>query len=122
MDCSRRALLLGVAGATALAGCSDEDDEAPGLHAIDVLVLYREGDGWYDYPGEVGVQVTVENTDVARHAGTLVVTVRPADGSDSWTRRREIELPGGTTRGYRFGVPVREPGEGSYTADARVEG
>jgi hypothetical protein len=121
MDCSRRALLSAVATATALAGCSDEDEEPPGLVAIDVLLLYREGDGWYDYPGEVGVQVTVENTDVDRHRKPLVVTLeRPAD-SATWTKRREVELPGGTTRGYRFRFPVDDTGEGSYAAEARVD-
>jgi hypothetical protein len=121
MDCSRRALLVGVAGATALAGCSDEDDEEPGLYAIDVLTLYRDGDGWYDYPGEAGVQVTVENTDVDRHRETLVVTLSREASSDTWTQRREIELPGGTTRGYRFQFPVGGPGDGSFTAEARIE-
>jgi hypothetical protein len=121
MDCTRRALLVGVAGATALAGCSDDDDEEPGLYAIDVLTLYRDGDGWYDYPGEVGVQVTVENTDVDRHRETLVVTLSRTASADTWTRRRDVELPGGTTRGYRFRFSVSDPGDGSFTAEARVE-
>jgi hypothetical protein len=120
MDCSRRALLLGVAGATALAGCSDDqEEEDPGLVAIDVLTLYRDGDGWYDYPGEVGVQVTVENTDVDRHRKPLVVTLEREADSATWTKRREVELPGGTTRGYRFRFPV--DGGDSFSAEARVE-
>ena len=122
MDCSRRALLVGVAGATALAGCAGEDDEEVGLHAIDVLTLYRDGDGWYDYPEEAGVQVTVENTDVDRHRGTLVVTLERSATADAWTNRREIELPGGTTRSYRFRFQVTDPGDGSFTAAARIEG
>ncbi len=121
MHYSRRALLFGVAGATALAGCSDEDDEEPGLYAIDVLTLYRDGDGWYDYPEEVGVQVTVENTDVDRHRGTLVATLFRASGAETGTQRQEVELPGGTTRGYRFQFTVSDSGDESFTAEAHIE-
>lgn len=121
MDCSRRALLVGVA-ATALAGCSSDDEAEPGLVAVDVLTLHRDGDGWYDYPGEVGVQVTVENTDVDRHREPLVVTLERTDDTATWTQRREVELPGGTTRSYRFRFPVSGPGDGSFTAEARIDG
>jgi hypothetical protein len=119
-ESSRRAFLVGAGAslATAIAGCSDEDDPEPGLHAVDVLTLYRDGDGWYDYPGQVGVQVTVENTDADRHRGTLVVALS-REGTDE-TRRveRDVELPGGTTRGVRVVFDVAGDGDASYTAEA----
>jgi len=100
--------LLGVVGAaiaTGLAGCSDGEDPEPGLHAVSVVVLARQGHPEYDPATDRLVRVTVENTDIDRHTGTLVVTVRPADGgegSEVPEQTAPVELPGGTTRGYEF--------------------
>lgn len=100
--------LLGAAGAalaTGLAGCSDDEDPDPGLHAVSVVVLARKGHPDYDPATDRLVRVTVENTDIDRHSGTLVVTVRPAegsDGSDPPEQSASVDLPGGTTRGYEF--------------------
>ena len=99
--------LLAVAGgaiATGLAGCSDGEEPDPGLHAVSVVVLARQGHPEYDPATDRLVRVTVENTDVDRHTGTLVVTVRSADGDggDPPEQTAPVDLPGGTTRGYEF--------------------
>lgn len=108
MPAHARRDLLGIVGtaiATGLAGCSDGEDPEPGLHAVSVVVLAREGHPEYDPATDRLVRVTVENTDIDRHTGTLVVTVRPAEddgGSDPPEQTAPVELPGGTTRGYEF--------------------
>lgn len=121
---SRRTLLVaaGTSLASALAGCSDGDEEPPGLVAVDVLTLHRAGDDWYDFPEEVGVQVTVENTDVDTHRGMLVVSLRRADSDElEWVQAREVQLPGGTTRGYRVVFDVGANEAGDFVAEATFE-
>lgn len=123
-DYSRRTVLLGAGGAlaTAVAGCSDEDEPAPGLHAVDVLTLYRPADSWYDYPEQVGVQVTVENTDVDRHQGTLLVRLTRAEVEQTRRKQRAVELPGGTTRAYRVVFDVEGAEAATFSAEARFAG
>ncbi len=120
-----RRQVLGAVGtglAVPLAGCGGGEDPEPGLHAINALVIHRQGDDWYDYPEDVGVRVTVENTDVDRHRGTVVTTLRRTDGEDEWTREREVELSGGTTRGLRVVFEsVAESGEDSFEATTRMQ-
>ncbi|MFB6311042.1 MAG: hypothetical protein ABEH64_07655 [Salinirussus sp.] len=119
-----RRVVLGtlVAFAGGLAGCgADEEDPDPGLHAVGVLVLYRSGDGWYDYPDEAGVRVTVENTDVDRHRGTLVVTLQTEESETVGVGRREVNLPGGTSRTFEIPIAVGAVNAESFDADARVE-
>jgi hypothetical protein len=103
----RRELLTATAVAvgTALAGCSDGDEPEPGLHAVSVVVFARQGDPDYDATTDRLVRVTVENTDIDRHRGSLVVTARPTEGATATEPLRQeqsIDLAGGTTRGYEF--------------------
>lgn len=122
MSPSRRAVLGSLTAlSVGSAGCSDEDEPEPGLHAVGVLTLYRAGDGWYDYPDEAGVRVTVENTDVDRHRGTLVVTLLSGSGEEVGIERRDVNLPGGTSRTYEVIVWVGDAAGDSFTADALVK-
>ena len=121
MGLSRRSVLLGftVPVTGSFAGCSS-DEADPGLHAIDTITLYRAGDGWYDFPSEAGVQVTVENTDIDRHQGTLTTTLHREDGAAIESIDREIELPGGTTRGYRIVFAVNATENTTFSASATI--
>jgi hypothetical protein len=120
---TRRRLLrtVGVSLSLALAGCSEDADEEPGLHAINTLVLHRRGDAWYDYPEDVGVRVTIENTDVDRHQGVVTVTLRSATGEGEWTRERDIDLAGGTSVSLTIAfADVAESGDAEFEATAAV--
>lgn len=93
--------LLGVG---ALAGCSDEDDPDPGLHAVSSRVLYGENVAGVSYPTDVGVEVEVQNTSNERRQGELVVELqRIREGGeetaeDHWTQRRPVNLGRGAAR------------------------
>lgn len=122
MSPSRRAFLGWTAvAAVALAGCSGEDEPEPGLHAVGVITLHRSGDGWYEYPDEAGVRVTVENTDVDRNRGTLVVTLHLADGARVGVARRDVNLPGGTSRTFEVPIAIGDTPDGTFTAEARID-
>jgi len=95
MDYSRRAVLAATTGALAasLAGCTEEGS----FHASNAVVIHREGDDWYDYPEDVGVRATVENTTPNRQSGVLEVTLRRTDGDGEWTRERDVDIGRGST-------------------------
>jgi hypothetical protein len=100
--------VLGTAGfvlAGVLAGCGG-DDPPPGLYATNTQVVYRPGDDRFDYPEDVGVRVTVENTSPDRQDATLrtVLEYLAADGTpsvvDSWRKEQKISLSRGSTQAY----------------------
>lgn len=128
MESVSRRRLLGWAGsglALALAGCSDEDDPEPGLHATTATVLHHPNDRRYAYPEDAAVRAVVENTAADRLTGTLVVTLRPAGdettSGESWREERAVDLAGGTTRSY-FVVfeAVAESGDDEFEATATI--
>ena len=121
--CSRRRLLegTGLVLAVGLAGCSDEGEEAPGLYAIDVLVLHRAGDDWYEFPAEVGVRVTVENTSNEFREGTLVVTVSREGGEDAWVLEREIRMGRARSRTFELAIDVGATEAGDFEAEAAFD-
>jgi hypothetical protein len=103
---SRRRLLgwvgLGLAGG--VAGCGD-DDPGPGLYASNTQILHRPGDDRFDYPEDVAVRVTVENTTSDRQTETLRTVLERLDDSeatptvvDSWVDRRQLSISRGTSR------------------------
>jgi hypothetical protein len=122
-DYTRRALLGagGLALVGGLAGCSDEDEEAPGLYAVDVLALHREGDEFYEFPEEVGVRVTVENTANEFREGTLVVTVRRADAEDAWVQEREVSMGRARSRTFELAIDVGATEAADFEAEATFE-
>jgi hypothetical protein len=105
---SRRRLLgwagLGLAGG--VAGCGDDDDDpGPGLYASNAQVLHRPGDDRFDYPEDVAVRVTVENTTSDRQTKTLRTVLERLDDAettptvaDSWVDRRQLSISRGTSR------------------------
>ena len=120
---TRRRVLgaVGVSLSLTLAGCGEGEDEEPGLHAINTLVLHRRGDAWYDYPEDVGVRVTIENTDVDRHTGVVSVTLRSVAGDGQWTQEREIDLAGGTSVSLTVAFEdVADSGDQEFDATADV--
>jgi hypothetical protein len=120
---------VGTGGGVALAGCGSEDP-APGIYASNAQVVYRRGDDRFDYPDDVGVRVTVENTASDRMGGRLVTTLERlgdrADGAtpaavQTWRDEREISLSRGTSRAV-FVVFEGAGSEGSrYRAGARLD-
>lgn len=97
---------VGLAFCGVLAGCSD-DDPGPGLYASNAQVIHRRGDDRLDYPEDVLVRVTVENTTPDRQDATLRTTLEHLDESgetpavvDSWTDERDISISRGTSRPY----------------------
>lgn len=105
--CSRRRILggLGLVLCGTLAGCGDDEDPGPGLYAPNAQVVYRPGDGRFDYPEDVGVRVGVENTTSDRQNGRLRTTLELIGDSgatpgvvESWTDEREITISRGTSR------------------------
>lgn len=97
---------VGLALCGVLAGCSD-DDPGPGLYASNAQVIHRRGDDRLDYPEDVLVRVTVENTTPDRQEATLRTTLEHLDESgetpavvDSWTDERDISISRGTSRPY----------------------
>ncbi len=126
---SRRRFLAGLGGSgmVAVAGCADDDDPEPGLHATTATVLHRPGDDRYQYPEDVAVRVVVENTDLDRHTGTLVVGLERVSDSgetsgDAWTTERPLDLSGGTTRSYVVVFEgVAESTATTFEATAHVE-
>jgi hypothetical protein len=108
---TRRRVLgwLGLGLGCGLAGCGGDDDPPPGLYATDAQVVYRRDDDRFDYPTDVGVRVTVENTSPDRQGATLRTTLDrlgQAGGTpavvDSWMKTRDISLSRGATRPYFF--------------------
>ncbi len=105
---SRRELLCSVGlVAAGIAGCSDDDEPGPGLYASNAQVIHRAGDDRLDYPEDVLVRVTVENTTPDRQEGTLRTRLErlEEDGetaavADSWTKERDINITRGTSRPY----------------------
>lgn len=91
-----------------VAGCSDEDDDpGPGLYASNAQVIHRRGDDRLDYPVDVLVRVTVENTTPDRQNGLLETTLERLETPggtptvlDSWTDTRQISISRGTSRPY----------------------
>jgi len=106
---SRRRILgwIGVALSGTVAGCSDDDDPGPGLYAPNTQIIHRAGDDRFDYPEDVAVRVSVENTTSDRQEATLRTTleyVEPADGTpavvESWTDERDISMTRGASRQF----------------------
>ena len=106
---SRRRVLgwfgLAVAGGTA--GCGDDDDPGPGLYAPNTQIIHRAGDDRFDYPEDVAVRVSVENTTSDRQEAILRTTLEYAGADDetpavveSWTDERDISIPRGTSRQF----------------------
>ncbi len=98
---------VGLAFCGVLAGCSDDDEPGPGLYASNAQVIHRRGDDRLDYPEDVLVRVTVENTTPDRQEATLRTTLEHLDESgetpavvDSWTDERDISISRGTSRPY----------------------
>ncbi|MEF8781745.1 MAG: hypothetical protein V5A39_02085 [Haloarculaceae archaeon] len=103
-----RRRVLGAAGLLlggGLAGCGG-DDPPPGLYATDTQVVYRPEDDRFDYPEDVGVRVTVENTSPNRQDATLRTTLEYVTSGgtpavvDSWTREWDISMSRGSSRAY----------------------
>ncbi len=91
----------------AVAGCGDDDGPGPGLYASNAQVIHRRGDDRLDYPGDVLVRVTVENTTPDRQDATLRTTLEHTDEGggtpavvDSWTDERDISISRGSSRPY----------------------
>lgn len=98
---------LGLALAGPLAGCSSDDDPGPGLYATNAQVIYRADDDRFDYPEDVLVRVTVENTTSDRQSGTLRTTLERVDVSgatpaliDAWTQEQSFSISRGTSRAF----------------------
>lgn len=90
-----------------LAGCSDGDEPGPGLYASNAQVIHRQGDDRLDYPEDVLVRVTVENTTPDRQDATLQTTLEHLDERgespgivDSWVDEQDISISRGTSRPY----------------------
>jgi hypothetical protein len=104
----RRAIrAVGLALSGILAGCGGDDGPGPGLYASNAQVIHRRGDDRLDYPEDVLVRVTVENTTPDRQNATLRTTLEQLDESGetpavrgSWTDEREISISRGTSRPY----------------------
>ena len=110
MTQTRRRLLGGLAAVATvgLAGCSDEGRDT-GLVAVNTQVLYGAGLPSIDYPRDVGVRVTVENTANEGRSGLLVLElsrVVETDGertvTGSWRAQRDVDLGRGQTVGEQF--------------------
>jgi len=105
----RRVLSWGALGVgLALSGCGG-DDPPPGLYASRAQVIHQRGDDRLDYPGDLGVRVTVENTSSDRQQGFLETTLERFDRSggtpavvDAWSAGRNVELSRGATRSHFF--------------------
>jgi len=120
---------VGLAVPGVLAGCSD-DEPGPGLYASNAQVIHRQGDDRLDYPEDVLVRVTVENTTPDRQDATLRTTLEHLDGSadtpavvGSWTDERDISISRGTSRPYfvRFeGVLGADGTDASLRARATI--
>jgi hypothetical protein len=121
---------VGASVGALLAGCTGEGPP-PGLHAVSATVLYRPGVRGADYPADVPVRVTVENTSGQRRRGRLVVRLdRTDDGTGAgseprtWTQARDVQLQSVTTRAYVVVFEDVFAGEGStdgLAASAHVE-
>jgi len=119
MDYSRRAVLAATTGALAasLAGCTEEGS----FHASNAVVIHREGDDWYDYPEDVGVRATVENTTPNRQSGVLAVTLRQTDGDGEWTRERTVDIGRGSTTSLNVAFEdVADSPNAEFEASARI--
>jgi len=105
---SRRELLCSFGPlAAAVAGCSDDDEPGPGLYASNAQVIHRAGDDRLDYPEDVLVRVTVENTTPDRQSGTLQTRLERLEDTGGtpavaqfWTKERDINITRGTSRPY----------------------
>jgi|GEM_PF-2104790 len=120
MGYSRRSLLASAAGgfAVSLAGCTDEGT----FHASNAVVIHRDGDDWYDYPEDVGVRATVENTTPNRQTGVLVVTLRRTDGDGEWAEERAVDIGRGSTITYNVAFEdVADSPDAEFEASASVE-
>lgn len=125
---SRRRYLALVCGgflAGGLAGCSDQESE---FVVTNTQLVHRDGDDRFDYPDDVLVRVTIENSFAERQEGTLELTLIHHPGGDdsreeTWEKRDQISLPQGTStiRRYVF-EDVFEPGNdiGDYTLEATI--
>jgi hypothetical protein len=119
--------LIGTGLGVGLAGCGGEDPP-PGIYASNAQVVYRRDDERFDYPGDVGVRVSVENTASSRQTGRLETTLeRIADDGttpavlETWREVREVSLSRGTSRAV-FVVFEGAGEEGSdYRARASLE-
>jgi len=119
MDYSRRAVLAATTGALAasLAGCTEEGS----FHASNAVVIHREGDDWYDYPEDVGVRATVENTTPNRQSGVLAVTLRRTDGDGEWTRERTVDIGRGSTTSLNVAFEdVADSPDAEFEASATI--
>jgi hypothetical protein len=113
----RRRILgwIGLALTAPIAGCGDDDEPGPGLYAPNAQIIYRPGDDRFDYPEDVLVRVSVENTTSDRQSGTLRTTLERLDESgtdegtqeaetptvvDSWTREQSFSISRGTSRAF----------------------
>lgn len=116
----------------ATAGCLGEDSQV-GLYATNAQAVYRPGDSRFDYPEDVGVRVTVENTSPDRRGGELVVTLESIDPGtggtptvrNSWQRRQDVSLGRGATRLDFFvfeGVAQAEAGGGDGAGERDQNG
>lgn len=126
---SRREYLGVVCGgllAGGLAGCSEQDSE---FLVTNTQLVHRDGDDRFDYPDDVLVRVTVENSFAGRQEGTLELTLvhRPAGDASretTWEKRDEISIPQGTStiRRYVF-EDVFEPGNDidDYTLETTID-
>lgn len=132
MSPTRRRLLQGLlaAGATAVAGCSDDAEAEGGIRAVNAIVIYGEGVSSVEYPRDVGVRVTVENGSADRRTGVLEVELRRVDADDEsvttagpFQQSREITLSRGSTRRVDFqfeGVADRDRADRTWTVSATI--
>lgn len=126
---SRREYLAVVCGgllAGGVAGCSEQESE---FLVTNTQLVHRDGDDRFDYPDDVLVRVTVENSFAQRQEGTLVMTlVHRPDGDESreetWEKREAISLPQGTSTIRRLVFEdVFDPGNDidDYTLETTID-
>lgn len=119
MGYSRRSVIATAAGgvAAALAGCFGEGS----FHASNAIVIHRKGDRWYDYPQDVGVRVSLENTTPNRQTGVLEVTLRQTDGDGEWTVERDVDIGRGSTSSLNVAFEdVADSPDAEFEASARI--
>lgn len=113
--CSRRFWLAvtGTALAGGLAGCSDQESE---FLVTKTRIIHHDGDHRFDYPEDILIRVTVENSYDRRQEGTLelVLTYQPPGAEspeDTWTLEDDISLGQGSSMlDYYVFEDVYEPG------------
>jgi len=118
---------VGLAGLTVgvgLSGCGDVKTE---FLVTNSQLIHQAGDPRFEYPEDIGVRLTLENTSPDQQSAILVVTLAHEVGGeliDSWTKTEETVLGRGSSiREFMVFESAFEPEDtiDNYSIDASLE-